>query len=187
MKSMKRVVGTMLALGALGSVGIAVAGEGLHEGKDPMQSSDKMMQRGSDVKVMKSMELEWKDEASLPAGAKATLLFGDPSRAAPFAVRLKFPANYRIPAHTHPVDSTVTVLQGEFRVGAGDKLDAASATSLTTGDFEMTTKGTKHFATTGDQETIIQVNATGPWGITYVNAQDDPRKSAQRQGTGTTR
>jgi hypothetical protein len=25
-------------------------------------------------------------------------------------------------------------------------------------------------------ETIIQVNAEGPWGINYVNPDDDPRK-----------
>ena len=26
------------------------------------------------------------------------------------------------------------------------------------------------------EETIIQVNAEGPWGVTYINPADDPRK-----------
>ena len=26
------------------------------------------------------------------------------------------------------------------------------------------------------EETIIQVNAEGPWGINYINPADDPRK-----------
>lgn len=197
MKSTKKLVGSMVALGVLCSVGAALAGEGRKGTNDQTltetqagqgsQRSDTTMQRGTDVKVMKSDTLQWQDEASLPPGAKASLLFGDPTKAAPFAVRLKLPANFRIPAHTHPVDSNVTVIQGEFRVGAGDKLDPAAATALMQGDFEQTIRGTKHFGMTGDQETIIQLNATGPWGITYVNAQDDPRKRAQREGAGTTR
>jgi hypothetical protein len=35
-------------------------------------------------------------------------------------------------------------------------------------------KGEPHYAwTTG--ETIVQVHAIGPWGLTYVNPADDPR------------
>jgi hypothetical protein len=32
-----------------------------------------------------------------------------------------------------------------------------------------------HFGWTQD-ETIVQVHGVGPWGITYVNPDDDPRK-----------
>ena len=34
---------------------------------------------------------------------------------------------------------------------------------------------TNHFAWT-TEETIVQLNGVGPWGITYVNPADDPRK-----------
>ena len=34
--------------------------------------------------------------------------------------------------------------------------------------------GTPHFAWT-DAETVVQLHGTGPWGITYLNAADDPR------------
>jgi hypothetical protein len=33
-----------------------------------------------------------------------------------------------------------------------------------------------HFAWT-EQETVVQLHSTGPWGITYVNPADDPRGS----------
>jgi hypothetical protein len=32
-----------------------------------------------------------------------------------------------------------------------------------------------HFVSTKD-ETVIQLNVTGPWGINYINPADDPRK-----------
>jgi hypothetical protein len=31
-----------------------------------------------------------------------------------------------------------------------------------------------HFALT-KEETIFQLNVTGPWGVTYLNPADDPR------------
>lgn len=27
-----------------------------------------------------------------------------------------------------------------------------------------------------DQETVVQLNTVGPWGLTYVNPADDPRR-----------
>jgi len=34
---------------------------------------------------------------------------------------------------------------------------------------------TAHFAW-NKEETIVQVHGVGPWGVTYVNPADDPRK-----------
>jgi hypothetical protein len=30
-----------------------------------------------------------------------------------------------------------------------------------------------------DEETVVQINSTGPWGINYVNPKDDPRQKTQ--------
>src|SRR5205809_3912353 len=75
----------------------------------------------------------------LPAGAQIAILSGDPGKAAPYAVRLKFPANYMIPAHSHPTDENVTVLSGSFTIGMGDKLvkGAAANKTLTAGGYAM--------------------------------------------------
>jgi anti-sigma factor RsiW len=35
--------------------------------------------------------------------------------------------------------------------------------------------GTSHFVET-KEETVIQVHGVGPWGVTYVNPDDDPNK-----------
>ena len=65
-------------------------------------------------------DMTWKDgPPSLPKGAQMALLYGDPSKDGIFVMRLKFPANYKIPAHTHPTDEVVTVISGEFSIGMG--------------------------------------------------------------------
>ena len=63
----------------------------------------------------------------LPAGAQIAVLSGDPTKPAPYAVRLKFPANYAIPAHSHPTDENVVVVSGAFTFGMGDKLVKGAA------------------------------------------------------------
>jgi quercetin dioxygenase-like cupin family protein len=114
--------------------------------------------------------------ASLPAGAKAAVLEGDPKEAGPFTMRLALPDGYRIPPHSHPAVERVTVIEGTFRVGMGDKFDASALTPLPAGTFAALQPDTRHFAQ-AQGKTIVQLNGIGPWKLTYVNPADDPRKN----------
>jgi hypothetical protein len=73
----------------------------------------------------------------LPPGAQIAVLAGDPTKTGPYTVRLKFPANYDIPAHSHPTDENVAVVSGEFFAGMGTKLDRKSGGSLGPGGFAL--------------------------------------------------
>jgi hypothetical protein len=115
---------------------------------------------------------------SLPSGAKAAVLEGDPKVAGPFTMRLSFPDGYRIPAHSHPAIERVTVIEGTFRVGMGDKFDASALTPLPAGTFAALQPGTRHFAQ-AQGKTVVQLNGVGPWKLNYVNPADDPRQKAQ--------
>jgi len=126
-------------------------------------------------KMVMPADLKWGDVPSLPAGAKIAMIEGPMNQAVPFTVRLKFPANYRIPPHFHPAVERVTVLSGIFNMGLGEKFDHQKTHPMTPGGFGMMQPGTAHFAWT-DTETEIQLHGTGPWGITYINPADDPRK-----------
>lgn len=110
----------------------------------------------------------------LPKGAEISVLEGDPSKNGPFTLRLKLPTNYRIPPHWHPVIEHVTVISGTLYIGMGDKFDEKLAKELTMGSFAYMQPGMRHFAFT-HSPAIIQLHGIGPWGITYVNPQDDPR------------
>ncbi len=120
-------------------------------------------------------QLKWADVPSLPAGAKLAVIEGPLNEAVPFTFRLRFPANYQIPAHTHPAVERVTVLSGNLNFGMGDKLDMQKTTAMGPGSIVIMPSGTQHYVWT-KEETVVQLSGMGPWGITYVNPKDDPRK-----------
>lgn len=116
--------------------------------------------------------------ASLPPGAQVAVLYGDPSKAGAFAMRIKAPKGFRIPPHSHPEPEIVTIVSGTFRLGMGEVADRSKTQALPAGSFFVFQPGMHHYAWT-DEETVIQINSTGPWGIDYVNPADDPRKKGK--------
>ena len=120
-------------------------------------------------------ELKWSDVPSLPPGATIAVIEGPMNEPVPFTVRIRFPANYKLPAHWHPAVERITVLSGTFNMGVGDELDPQKTTPLVPGSVAIMQPKTHHFALT-KEETVVQLNGVGPWGITYINPKDDPRK-----------
>jgi quercetin dioxygenase-like cupin family protein len=112
---------------------------------------------------------------SLPPGAQAAALFGSPAKEGPFVLRLKFPAGFTVPPHRHSKDELVTVISGRFAIGTGEKIDRASLKPLPHGSFVHLPAGMPHYAS-ADGETIVQINGMGPFDVTYVDPNDDPRK-----------
>jgi quercetin dioxygenase-like cupin family protein len=112
----------------------------------------------------------------LPAGAQIAVLSGDPTTAGAYAVRLKFPANYAVPAHSHPTDENVVVVSGALTVGMGDKLvkTAGAVKTLAAGGYGLMPANMNHFAYTTAITTIV-LYGQGPVDFKYVNASDDPR------------
>lgn len=138
---------------------------------------DKAMEGGAMHVIVVPDDIKWVDgPPGLPPGGKFAILEGDPSKPAPFTIRGKMPAGYRIPAHWHPTDERVTVLSGSLYMGAGDALDVTKGKKLPPGGFALMPARMRHFAWT-DEETILQVNGIGPWAINYVNPLDDPAKN----------
>jgi len=112
----------------------------------------------------------------LPPGAQIAVLAGNPSSSTAYTVRLKFPANYAIPAHSHPTDEHVVVVSGAPTFGMGEKLmkGAAANKTLSAGGFALMPAGMNHFAYTSGETTIV-LYGQGPVEFKYVNAADDPR------------
>lgn len=119
-------------------------------------------------------DLTWTDVGSLPPGAKIAVIEGPMNEAVPITARIKLPGNYMLPAHWHPGVERVTVLSGTFYYGMGDKLDVQNTRALGPGSVIVMPPKMNHFGWTRE-ETVLQLNTLGPWGITYVNPADDPR------------
>jgi quercetin dioxygenase-like cupin family protein len=120
-------------------------------------------------------ELKWSDVPSLPKGAKIAVIEGPMTEAKPFTVRLRLPANYKIPPHSHPAIEHITVMSGTFYMGLGDKHDMNKGHPVPTGGVAIMPPDTNHFAWT-KEPTIVQLHGVGPWAVNYVNPADDPRK-----------
>ncbi|HEV2840823.1 MAG TPA: cupin domain-containing protein [Chthoniobacterales bacterium] len=125
--------------------------------------------------IVQPSEMQWTDSPALPAGVKVCILYGDVKKAEPIGFRIKLPAGGIIAPHTHPVHERVTVISGAFAMGEGEKFDKTALKEMPAGSVAVFPKGCPMFGF-AKEETIIQVNAEGPWGITYVNPADDPRK-----------
>lgn len=127
--------------------------------------------------MVRAAETAWGDgPPALPKGVQAAVLYGDPGKAGPFALRLKAPAGYRVPRHWHPADEQVTVIEGELTLSMGEAA-SAHAESFGAGDYVSLPARMQHEASTQDGA-VVQINAMGPFEITYVDPKDDPRKEA---------
>ena len=127
--------------------------------------------------AINAAEIKWGPAPpDLPKGAEMAVLHGDPSKKAPFTLRLKMPAGYKIPPHWHSNDEQLTILSGAFVLHMGDTMDAP-ATSLAAGGF--------HFfparCTTRPRprpRPWCSSTAMGPFDIHYLNPADNPNKAA---------
>ena len=135
---------------------------------DPPKDADEM-------RLVPAADIKWQDgPPSLPKGALVAVLEGDPAKEGPFVMRAKLPDGYRVPPHTHPKTERVTVLSGTFYIGMGEKFDEKAGKEMPAGSHGQWPAGMKHFAWVKG-ETVIRLHGTGPWGIQYVNPDDDPR------------
>jgi quercetin dioxygenase-like cupin family protein len=133
-----------------------------------------------DMKMpVNASQLKWGPAPdALPKGAQITVLSGDPTKDGFYVVRIRLPSGFRIPAHSHPTTENVTVLNGQFHLGMGDKLDEKKGMLLTTGGFAEAPAKMNHYAWT-TSPTLVQIHGQGPFAITYVNPADDPRNKPQ--------
>lgn len=57
----------------------------------------------------------------------------------------------------------------------GASADRAKAQVLPAGSFFALSPGTAHYFF-ADEETVVQLNSNGPWGINSLNPKDHPRQ-----------
>ncbi len=118
--------------------------------------------------------LEWGDIGSMAAPAQIAVIEGNLSTEAPFTFRLKLPDGYKILPHVHPAYERVTVLSGTLHFAHGETFDREKTMALRPGGVAIMPPGDPMFGY-AEGEVIIQIHGNGPWGIEYINPEDDPR------------
>ena len=114
--------------------------------------------------IVQPAEFKWVPAEGLPPGAQVAVLYGDPSKDGPFAIRFKFPAGYEVPTHSHPTDEFITVISGKAQVSFGENAEVATAEPFSAGAFMSLPGGAWHRLWT-DTETVLELHSTGPFGV----------------------
>jgi quercetin dioxygenase-like cupin family protein len=119
-------------------------------------------------------ELEWSEVSSMAAPAQISVIEGELANEEPFTFRLKLPAGYQIDPHTHPAYERVTVISGTLHFAHGESFDRDKTIAVPQGGVAIMPPGAPMYGYT-EEDTVIQVHGVGPWGIEYINPEDDPR------------
>lgn len=114
-------------------------------------------------------QIRWQSHPAVPGGQFAVLV-GNPREAQPLVFRIKLPPNITFQPHTHPEARTYTVLAGEWKLGLGEKFDAAQLRSYPAGSLYRLGAKVPHFQATGATETIVQIESIGPTSTDFLKA-----------------
>jgi hypothetical protein len=130
------------------------------------------MPKGEALSV-NAADIKWNPAPpDLPKGAEMAVLHGDPSKKAPFTLRLKMPAGFKIPPHWHSNDEQLTIIAGTLILHMGDTMEAPPI-NITGGGFHFL-PGKMHHAAEAKGETVVQLDGSGPFDIHYLNPADNP-------------
>lgn len=130
--------------------------------------------RGGGHMMVTPDELVWGPVGSMGEGAEIAFIEGDIAAEEPFTFRIRMQDGYQIRPHVHPAYERVTVLQGTLHFAHGETYDASATQKLPVGSVAIMPSGAPMFGY-AEGVTVIQLHGTGPWGIEYINPDDDPR------------
>ena len=112
--------------------------------------------------------VRWFTPSYYQDGRQRAHLFGDSDQGGAWIDRVKIPAGGRVLAHTHPQDELVTVIEGTWYLGVGERFDPAQLKGYPAGSFIIIPAGLPHFVAARDGAVIVQLSATGKFGTNYL-------------------
>lgn len=117
--------------------------------------------------IVTADSIKWMPGTGMMKGVDVAVLSGDPSKPGPYVLRLRIPANTKLPPHFHGDTENVTVISGALWVGLGDTFDESKMKELGPGSFVSVPSNVHHFAMT-KADTVIQIHGMGPSSMTAV-------------------
>jgi anti-sigma factor ChrR (cupin superfamily) len=113
-------------------------------------------------------EVSWFTPSYYTDGRQRAQLYGDSSQGGSWIDRVKIPAGKYVAAHTHPQDEPVTVIEGTWYVGEGNKYDPAKLKGYPAGSFVLIPAGLPHFVATKESAVIVQLSGSEGFRTEYV-------------------
>ena len=151
---MKRVIFAIAAVAmVLTPVTVAMTGAG---------------QNKKEVVGLTPEQMQWLTPSNYKDGRQRARLLGDSSQGGAWVDRIKIPGGSRSLPHTHSQDEQITVIEGTWYLGEGEKFDSAKLKGYPAGSFIVVPAGVPHFVATKEGTVIVQVNGTGKVGTQYL-------------------
>ena len=113
-------------------------------------------------------QVRWFTPTYYKDGRQRAPLFGDSSKGGAWVDRVRIPAGKRVVAHTHPQDELVTVIEGTWYVGEGERFDPAKLKGYAAGSFIVIPAGTPHFVAANDGAVVVQLSGTEKFRTDYL-------------------
>ena len=101
-------------------------------------------------------------------GRQRAQLFGDSSKGGAWVDRVKIPGGKRVLAHTHPQDELVTVIEGTWYLGTGERFDSAKLRGYPAGSFIVIPAGAPHFVAAKEGSVIVQLSGSEVFRTDYL-------------------
>jgi uncharacterized RmlC-like cupin family protein len=102
-------------------------------------------------------------------GVKFAVVQGDPTKPGLYVVRAKFSPGTMTKPHWHQEERYVTVLQGTWYTGEGDKFEPEKTVPLKAGGFMVHPAKAHHYDGAKDEEVIVQIIGIGPSSTTPLD------------------
>ena len=125
-------------------------------------------QRKKEITGITVEQVRWSTPPYYKDGRQRAQLFGDSSQSGAWVDRVKIPAGRRVLAHTHPQDELVTVIEGTWYIGEGERFDPAKLRPYPAGSFIVIPAGTPHFVAANDGVVVVQLSGTEKFRTDYL-------------------
>jgi hypothetical protein len=114
-------------------------------------------------------QVRWFTPPYYKDGRRRAQLFGDSTRSGPWVDRVTIPGGGRVPAHTHPQDELVTVIEGTWYLGEGEKFEPTKLKGYPAGSFIVMHRQVCLISWRAkDGEVTVQLHGTGEFHTDYL-------------------
>ncbi|MBD0376603.1 MAG: cupin domain-containing protein [Flavisolibacter sp.] len=125
-------------------------------------------QNKKEVTGLTPEQVRWFTPIYYKHGRQRAQLYGNSTQGGTWVDRVKIPNGGRVLAHTHPHDELVTVIEGTWYLGEGERFDTAKLKAYPAGSFIVIPAAFPHFVAAKDGPVVVQLSGTGKFGTDYL-------------------
>ena len=125
-------------------------------------------QNKKQVTAVTPNQVKWITPPHYKEGRQRAKIYCDSGQDGLWVDRVYIPAGSGVLAHTHPHDELVTVIEGTWYLGEGEKFDSTKLKGYPAGSFIVVPAGVPHFVASKDGPVTIQLSGTSKFGSDYL-------------------